>query len=337
RAGYEQEAGEWRNWLLRAIAGDAAKVQIMYGVAGERILVERELDHLPGFASSVPVRVGNAASGQVQLDVYGELLDSFHLAAWTGLDGDVDAWHAQRMLLEHLASQWELPDEGLWEIRGPRRHFVHSKVMAWVAFDRAIDLVERYGFDGPVDEWRQLREAIHDQVCARGIDPDTGSFTQFYGSDGVDAALLHIPLTGFLPIDDERVQATIERIQRELAHPADPTLLRRYLVDADQVDGLPGDEGCFLACSFWLVDVLALAGRHEEGAEHLAHLVSLANDVGLLAEEYDPVAGCQLGNVPQAFSHLGLVNAAHALSERERSKPRRRTGEYGRAADRPTA
>ncbi|MEV6503932.1 glycoside hydrolase family 15 protein [Streptomyces prunicolor] len=311
-AGYHKEAEAWRDWLLRAVAGDPADLQIMYGVAGERRLPEFELPHLSGFAGSAPVRIGNGAVNQLQLDVYGEVLDSLWLARRAGLSPKPHMWSLQAVLLEWLRAQWQQPDEGLWEVRGGRRHFVHSKVMVWVAADRAVRTLEEFAdLPGDLEGWRALRDEVHRDVCEKGYDPVRNTFTQYYGSQELDAALLLIPRFGFLPPDDPRVVGTVDAVREALGHDG---FVRRYDTAADTpVDGLPGDEGAFLACSFWLVDALHLTGRTKEAKVLFERLVGLANDVGLLAEEYDPVAGRQLGNFPQAFSHIGLVSSALAL------------------------
>jgi GH15 family glucan-1,4-alpha-glucosidase len=310
---HADEAGQWRRWLLRAIAGEPAAVQIMYGVAGERRLSEYVVPWLEGYEGSAPVRVGNAASEQLQLDVYGEVLDCLYQARVHGLPVDPQAWRIQLALLDHLEQAWRWPDEGIWEIRGERRHFVHSKAMAWVAFDRSVRTVEEaHGLDGPVDRWRELRDEIHREVCEKGFDPELGSFTQSYGSKELDASLLLLPLVGFLPATDPRIRGTIEAVERELLEDG---FLVRYRTREQGVDGLPPGEGVFLPCSFWLVAVLALQGRDDEARELFERLLDLRNDVGLLAEEYDPVAKRQLGNFPQAFTHLALVGAALALAE----------------------
>jgi GH15 family glucan-1,4-alpha-glucosidase len=305
--GHAEEAAAWRRWLLRAVAGDPADVQIMYGVAGERRLSEFELPWLAGYEGSRPVRVGNAASEQLQIDVYGEVLDALYQARVHGLALDQQAWQIQLALLEHLEDAWHHPDQGIWEIRGERRHFVHSKVMAWVAFDRAVRTVEAQGLDGPVDRWRSVRDEIHGEVCNRGFDPQLGSFTQSYGSRELDASLLMLPLVGFLPASDRRIRGTVEAVERELLRDG---FLLRYRTREQGVDGLPPDEGVFLPCSFWLADCYELLGRHDEAVELFDRLVALANDLGLLAEEYDPQAERLLGNFPQAFTHLTLVNTA---------------------------
>ncbi|HZR94089.1 MAG TPA: glycoside hydrolase family 15 protein, partial [Gaiellaceae bacterium] len=305
-AGYAEEAASWRLWLLRAVAGDPADVQIMYGVAGERRLTELELPWLPGYEGSRPVRIGNAACEQLQLDVFGEVLDALYQARAHGVAVQQEAWAIQRALLDHLEEAWREPDEGLWEIRGERRHFVHSKVMAWVAFDRAVRTVETQGLGGPLERWRALRDAIHAEVCERGYDPELGSFVQSYGSTELDASLLLLPLVGFLPASDPRIVGTVAAIERELVHEG---LVLRYRTREHGIDGLPPGEGVFLPCSFWLVDCYELLGRHHEAHALFERLVGLANDVGLLAEEYDPKSGRLLGNFPQAFTHLALVNS----------------------------
>ncbi len=309
--GHDDEAAAWRRWLLRAVAGDPADVQIMYGVAGERRLPELELPWLAGYEGSRPVRIGNAASEQLQLDVYGEVLDALYQARVHGVAIDPQAWRIQLALLEHLEEAWRQPDEGIWEIRGERRHFVHSKVMAWVAFDRAVRTVEDQGLEGPVDRWRHVRDEIHREVCRQGFDERLGSFTQSYGSQELDASLLLLPLVGFLPATDPRVRGTIEAVERELLHEG---FVLRYRTQEDGVDGLPPGEGVFLPCSFWLADCYELLGRHEEAHALFERLAGLANDVGLLAEEYDPQAGRMLGNFPQAFTHLALVNSAFNIA-----------------------
>jgi GH15 family glucan-1,4-alpha-glucosidase len=312
-AGYLEEAEAWRTWLLRAIAGDPADLQIVYGVAGERRLGELELDWLPGYSGSAPVRIGNAASQQRQLDVFGEVLDALYQARADGIPPDDNAWAVVLKLLAWLEDGWRLEDCGIWEVRGPIRHFTHSKVMAWVAFDRAIRLHEEFGRQGPVERWRALRDEIRAEVLDRGWNGEKQAFTQAFGSDELDASLLLLPIVGFLPATDERVVATVDAIQRELTVDG---LVLRYRVGEDAADdGLPGHEGVFLPCTFWLVEVLALQGRLDEARELFERLLDLRNDVGLLSEEYDPVSGRQLGNFPQAFAHLALVDAAIALGE----------------------
>jgi GH15 family glucan-1,4-alpha-glucosidase len=314
-AGYYEEATAWRDWLLRAAAGSPAQLQIMYGVAGERHLWERELPWLAGYESSQPVRIGNAAHDQVQLDVFGEVMDALHHARNGGLEGSADGWALQCALVSHLESIWHQPDEGIWEVRGPRQHFTHSKVMAWVALDRTIKSAEQFGLDCPLDRWRAVRQNVHDDVCRHGYDASLGSFVQAYGSRQLDASLLMIPLVGFLPPNDPRVRGTVAAIERRLVVDG---LVIRY--DTGMVnDGLPPGEGAFLACSFWLVDNLMLQGREADARRLFERLLSLRNDVGLLAEEYDPRAGRQLGNFPQAFSHVSLVDSALTLDRSRRS------------------
>ncbi len=310
-SGAVTEAAAWRRWLLRAAAGSPEQLQIMYGPAGERRLPELELDWLAGYEGSRPVRIGNAAAKQFQLDVYGELMDALERARRRGVDEDKSSWDLQLAVMSFLEQHWSQPDNGIWEVRGPLRHFVHSKVMAWVAFDRAIAAVERHGLSGPVARWRQVRQQIHQEVCRHGYDAAKGSFTQYYGSPELDASLLMIPLVGFLPPTDERVIGTVLAIQRELQVDG---LVMRYQTHGT-VDGLPGREGTFLACSFWLVDNLALIGRVDDARALFEHLLSLTNDVGLLSEEYDTRAARQVGNFPQAFSHVGLVNSARLLAQ----------------------
>ncbi|SFW85785.1 glycoside hydrolase family 15 protein [Amycolatopsis australiensis] len=310
--GYHAEARAWREWLVRAVAGDPADLQIMYGLDGTRRLPEAALPWLPGYEGSAPVRVGNAAAGQFQLDVWGEVLDGLHLVREAGVPTSHPAWDLQRALLDFLEGHWDQPDNGLWEVRGPRRHFVHSKVMAWAGVDRAVRTVEHHGLDGPADGWRALREKIHDDVCRHGYDPERQTFTQFYGSRGLDAALLLIPRVGFLPASDPRVRGTVDAVRRELAHDG---FVRRYDPEADGgVDGLGGGEGSFLVCSFWLADALHGTGRGAEARDLFERLLALRNDVGLLSEEYDTKLRRQVGNTPQAFSMVGLVNTARSLS-----------------------
>ncbi|MFF0451062.1 glycoside hydrolase family 15 protein [Streptomyces sp. NPDC004609] len=315
-AGYQEEAAAWRDWLLRAVAGDPADLQIMYGLAGERRLPETVLPWLSGYAGSTPVRTGNAAVEQLQLDVYGEVMDSLFLAKQQGIPGQKHAWYLQLSLLGFLESKWREPDEGLWEVRGPRRHFVHSKVMAWVAADRAVRTLEAEpSLRGDAARWRTMRDEVHREVCEKGYDPERNTFTQYYGSAELDAATLLIPRVGFLPPDDPRVVGTVDAVRAELGTAGG--LVRRYSTEGASVDGLPGDEGAFLACSFWLADALRMTGRVKEARELFERLLTLRNDVGLLAEEYDPVAERQLGNFPQAFSHIALVTTALALAGEE--------------------
>jgi GH15 family glucan-1,4-alpha-glucosidase len=325
--GYRAEAAAWRDWLLRAVAGDAERLQIMYGVAGERRLPETELPWLPGYEQSPPVRVGNDASDQTQMDVYGEVMDSLWLARVHGLDIEESAWDLQRELLDFLEGNWQMDDHGLWEVRGPRRPFTHSRVMSWVAFDRAVKTVERTGLDGPAERWRALRREIRREILIKGYDPGRNTFVQAYGSTAVDAALLMIPQVGLLPPDDRRVLGTIEAVVQDLQ--IDDVVIRRYRADQTN-DGLPGTEGGFLICSFWLVDALALAGRVEEARRRFAGLLELRNDLGLLAEEYDVQGRRMLGNFPQAFSHVGLISSAHTLADVTKSAAASR-GELGRS------
>ncbi|MFJ9184077.1 glycoside hydrolase family 15 protein [Streptomyces anulatus] len=314
RTGYRDEARAWREWLLRAVAGDPENLQIMYGIAGERELGEAELDWLPGYENSTPVRVGNGAANQLQLDVYGEVTEALHLAHMTGLTRNDYAMGLQLKLIEYLEKHWEEPDEGIWEVRGPRRHFVHSKVMAWVAVDRTIKLVESGDVEGPLERWHQLRDDIHRDVLERGYDKERNTFTQSYGSKELDASLLLIPQMGFLPPDDKRVIGTIEAIQRELS--TEDGFILRYPTEGEEagVDGLAGDEGAFLACSFWMADDLAMIGRVDEARQLFEKLLSLRNDLGLLAEEWDSGLQRQVGNFPQAFSHVPLIDTALRLT-----------------------
>jgi GH15 family glucan-1,4-alpha-glucosidase len=308
--GYVEEACAWREWLLRAVAGAPGQAQIMYGVAGEQWLPELEVPWLPGYEGARPVRVGNAASGQFQLDIYGEIMDALHFARRATVPPSEPAWRVQRALVRFVESAWKRPDEGIWEVRGPRRHFTHSKVMAWVALDRAVKGVERFGYDGPVERWRQVRDRIHADVCRNGFDPDLNTFVQHYGSQDLDASLLMIPLVGFLPANDPRMLGTVKAIREKLM--ADGFVLR--YPTAPHIDGLPPREGAFLACTFWLADNLALQGRRTEARDMFERLLVLRNDVGLLSEQYDPACGRLVGNFPQAFSHVGLINTAQNLS-----------------------
>ncbi|MEO5768530.1 MAG: glycoside hydrolase family 15 protein [Polyangia bacterium] len=319
-AGYQDEAVAWRDWLLRSVAGDPSKLQIMYGIGGERRLTEYELDWLPGYEGARPVRVGNAAVNQVQHDVYGEVMDTLHHARRAGFAPDPAAWKVQKALLDFLEGNWRTADEGLWEVRGPRQHFTHSKIMAWVAFDRAVKGVEYLKEEGPVERWRALRDQIHAEVCAQGWNAAKSAFTQSYGSSHLDASMLLIPQVGFLPASDPRLRSTVAAIERELLQDG---LVMRYRTEGQ--DGLPAGEGVFLACSFWLADCYALLGRRDEARRLFEQLLALRNDVGLLSEEYDPVQRRMLGNFPQAFSHVGLINTAFNLdSDESASAPQRR-------------
>jgi|UPI000783F495 GH15 family glucan-1,4-alpha-glucosidase len=310
--GYFDEAKAWSDWLLRAVAGRPSEIQIMYGLAGERRLAEWEMPWLTGYHGSRPVRVGNAAHGQLQLDVYGEVMDALYQARRGGLVMREASWALQRAIVEHLETIWQEPDEGIWEVRGERRHFTHSKVMAWVAFDRAIRSIEEFGLRGPLDRWRAVRQQIHEDVCRNGYDRDLGSFVQSYGARHLDASLLMLALVGFLPPSDPRIRGTVSAIEERLL--VEDTFVLRY--DTEEVsDGLPPGEGAFLACSFWLADNLILLDRHEEAGRLFERLLALRNDVGLLAEEYDPVAHRQLGNFPQAFSHIALATTARNLTQ----------------------
>ena len=311
RGGHRKEALAWRDWLLRTVAGDPTRLQIMYGVAGERRLTELELPWLPGYDASAPVRIGNGAYDQMQLDVYGEVMDAIHVARRTGMKVQAPVWALQRAFMDHLEQAWNEMDHGIWEMRGPKRAFTHSRVMAWVAVDRAIKSAQRWRLDGPVDRWKGLRAQIHAEVLAEGFDSERNTFTQSYGSPELDASLLLIPQVGFLPPEDERVRGTIDAVQRELG--LGDGLLLRYRTDRDS-DGLPPGEGAFLLCSFWLVDALVMTGRRDEARRLFERLLRIRNDVGLLAEEYDPTTQRMLGNFPQAFSHLGLVLSASNLA-----------------------
>ncbi|WP_405523310.1 glycoside hydrolase family 15 protein [Streptomyces canus] len=310
--GYIDEAGAWREWLLRAVAGQPDKLQIMYGLDGTRRIPESTLPWLSGYQGAAPVRVGNSAADQFQLDVWGEVLDCLHLARESGLTVSDTAWDLQRALLDHLEGNWTDPDNGLWEIRGPRRHFVHSKVMAWAGLDRAVHTVHSHHLPGPATRWAKLRDDIHAEVCAKGFDAERNTFTQFYGSRGLDAALLLLPRVGFLSWNDPRIRGTVDAVQRELSQDG---FLLRYQPGADgNVDGLPGDEGAFLACTFWLADALHCTGRAAQAEALFERLLDLRNDLGLLSEEFDIHARRQIGNTPQAFSMVGMVNTARLLS-----------------------
>jgi GH15 family glucan-1,4-alpha-glucosidase len=308
--GYVEEATAWRDWLLRAAAGHPSQMQILYGAAGEQRLTETELPWLAGYEGARPVRIGNAAYEQFQLDVYGEVMDALHFSRRAGMPSDESTWLLQRALVAFVEDHWTEPDNGIWEVRGPRRHFTHSKVMSWVAIDRAIKSVERYGTGGPVQAWRALRSSMHDEICREGFDAERNTFTQSYGETNLDASLLMIPLVGFLPPDDPRVAGTVEAIERELCSNG---FVRRYNT-SETDDGITGGEGTFLPCNFWLVDNLALLGRQDDACARFEHLLGLRNDLGLLSEEYDPVSRRLLGNFPQALTHVGLVNSAQNLS-----------------------
>jgi GH15 family glucan-1,4-alpha-glucosidase len=310
-SGYHDEARAWREWLLRAAAGKPSQLSNLYGIAGERRLTELELDWLPGYEGSRPVRVGNGAYEQFQLDVFGEVADVLHIARKLGQHAGPDGWRLERNLLESLESRWEEPDEGIWEVRGPRRHFTHSKMMAWVAFDRAVKDMESLGFEGPLERWRALRDRIHAEVCARGYDAERGTFVQYYGATTLDASLLLMPLLGFLPPSDPRVCGTLAAIEHDLLRDG---FVQRYTHDA-AVDGLPPGEGVFLLCTFWLADNYAVMGRRDEAKAVFERMLAIRNDVGLLSEEYGVAARRLLGNFPQAFSHVGLVNTALNLAK----------------------
>ena len=310
-SGFLEEASAWRDWLIRAIAGSPDQMQIMYGIAGERRLEEYEVPWLAGYEGSTPVRIGNAAAGQLQLDVYGEVLDAMYQARRLGLAPDDNGWNLERALVGHLETIWQQPDEGIWEVRGGRKHFTASKVMVWAAFDRAIRSVEEYGLAGPVDRWRGVRDQVHREVCERGFNAEKGCFTQYYGGTSLDASLLLMAMVGFLPADDPRVVATVKAIEDHLLEDG---FVKRY-DETGNVDGLAGGhEGAFLPCSFWLADNYVLMGRLDEARALFERLIALRNDVGLLSEEYDSVAKRQVGNFPQAFTHVALINTAHNLS-----------------------
>ena len=310
-AGYYEEAAKWRDWLLRAVAGSPSQMQIMYGIGGERRLTEWEADWLPGYEASRPVRIGNAAHDQLQLDVFGEMMDALHQARLGKLAASESRWELQKEFIAHLEQIWSNTDSGIWEVRGEKLHFTYSKVMAWVAFDRTIKSAERFGLDGPVAHWRKIRNEIHADVCRLGFDTSLGSFVRSYGSKQLDASLLLLPAIGFLPAKDPRIRGTVEAIERSLVTDG---LVRRYNTDSAD-DGLPAGEGVFLACSFWLVDAYLMLGRREDAVRLFERVLSLRNDVGLLSEEYDPYANRLIGNFPQAFSHLALVNSATNLAD----------------------
>ncbi|HEY1722979.1 MAG TPA: glycoside hydrolase family 15 protein [Magnetospirillaceae bacterium] len=329
-AGYYDEAKAWRDWLHRAVAGTPGDMQIMYSIRGERRLTELEIPWLPGYEGAAPVRIGNAASNQLQLDVWGEMMDALHLAREGGLAEWPSGWDLQCHALKHLEIIWREPDEGIWEVRGGRQHFTHSKVMAWVAFDRSIRDAEKYGIDAPLDRWRAVRDDIHRNVCEHGYNASKGCFTQTFGGDELDASLLLIPAVGFLPIDDPRVKGTIAAIERELV--VDGFVLR-YRTESG-ADGLPAGEGVFLPCSFWLADAYQQQGRQKDADTILDRLLGLRNDLGLLSEEYDTRAGRQVGNFPQAFTHLTLVRTALSLHEQMPLRDKITQGDSGKALDR---
>lgn len=323
QSGFTEEASAWIQWLLRAVAGDAAQLQIMYGAAGERMLTEVELSHLSGYEGSRPVRIGNAASEQFQLDVYGEVLDAMHLARKLKIPIGAAGWRLERHLVDFVEKHWEDPDEGIWEIRGPRRHFTHSKVMAWVAVDRAVKTVEEHHLEGDLERWKALRDRIHERICREGYSKERKSFVQYFGGDTLDASLLTIPLVGFLPPTDERVIQTVLAIENDLTRDG---LVLRYDSEAHgNVDGLPPGEGVFLPCSFWLVDCLQQIGRPKDARKLLERLMSLCTPLGLIAEEYEPRLHRLVGNFPQAFTHVGLINSIHNLSSAETKSARARS------------
>ncbi|MBW3608311.1 MAG: glycoside hydrolase family 15 protein [Actinobacteria bacterium] len=333
-AGYTGEAKDWRGWLVRAVAGNPADMQIVYGPAGERWLPELEIGALPGYEGAAPVRVGNAAADQLQLDVYGEVMDALYEARRCEIDADPMAWRLQRALLGELESRWREPDEGIWEVRSGRRHFTHSKVMAWLAFDRGVRTVESLGLDGPVERWRRVRDEIHADVCSRGFDARRGAFVRVYGGDALDASLLVLPMIGFLPGSDPRVIGTVDAVQRDLCTDG---LVRRYSTPDPSADGLPPGEGAFLACSFWLVDALTLVGRGDEARTLFERLLSLRNDMGLLSEEYGVESRRFLGNFPQALSHTSLIRSAMTLAgcgDELAGRPRSRRFTRGHQVDR---
>lgn len=324
-SGYTEEAKAWRHWLLRAAAGDPAKLQIMYGLHGERRLTELELPWLPGYEGSKPVRIGNEAYTQMQLDVYGELMDTLHVARKFKLEPFEEAWRMQKAFVDFVGRAWREPDFGLWEMRGPAQHFTHSKIMAWVVFDRAIKAVDAFGLDGPIEEWRATAAEIHEDVCRNGIHPEKGCFVQTYGGKTLDASLLLIAQLGFIPANDPRFIKTVEAVERELI--SDGFVLRYRTEEAK--DGLSPGEGAFLACSFWLVDAYVLIGRYDDAVALLERLLSLRNDLGLLAEEYNAAENRQIGNFPQAFSHIALINSVHNLTVQKNPAQDRADGKAG--------
>jgi GH15 family glucan-1,4-alpha-glucosidase len=321
-SGFLGEAKAWRDWLLRAAAGSPETLQVLYGVAGERRLEEFEVPWLPGYESSLPVRIGNAASGQLQLDIYGEVMDALFVGRELGLEADESSWALERALMDHLETIWDQPDDGIWEVRGGRKMFTHSKVMEWVAFDRAVRSAEKYGLEAPLERWRATRDLIHETICSRGFDAAQNSFVQFFEGNLLDASLLLIPLVGFLPASDPRVQGTVAAIERNLQRDG---FVMRYDTGPG-VDGLPPGEGAFLACSFWLADNYVLQGRYDEARELFERLISLRNDVGLFSEEYDPATKRHLGNFPQALSHLAMINTAHNLTSARGPAEQRSSG-----------
>ncbi len=318
-AGYYEEAGAWRDWLLRAVAGVPAQVQIMYGIMGEHRLPEWEIDWLPGYEGAKPVRIGNGAHGQTQIDVYGEVMDALYQAQRGGLTSNADSWNLQQALLAHLADVWREPDRGIWESRRPPRHFTFSKVMAWVAFDRAVKIVKEFGLPGPVERWVEIAQQIHDDVCMNGFNVELGSFVQSYGSRRLDGSLLLIPTTGFLPVDDPRIAGTVHAVEERL-------LQNGFVMRHDPAEvetGLGHDEGAFIACSFWLADAMVLLGREDDGCRLFKRLLDLRNDVGLLSEEYDVPSMRLVGNFPQAFSHVALINTAYNLMRSDKPASQR--------------
>jgi GH15 family glucan-1,4-alpha-glucosidase len=323
-AGYFEEAQAWREWLLRAVAGSPDQLQIMYGIAGERRLTEWTAPWLPGYENSAPVRIGNAAHSQLQLDVFGEIMDVHHQARRRGLSTNASGWPAQLAFLDHLQKIWREPDEGIWEVRGGPRQFTHSKVMAWVAFDRAIKSAETFGLEGPLDDWRKLRDQICGEVLSNGFDPELGTFVQAYGTKFLDASLLLLPAVGFLPVSDPRMEQTVAAIERRLLRDG---FVMRYDTAVED-DGLPPGEGAFLACSFWLVDVYVLQGRMADAERLFRRLIAVRNDLGLLSEEYEPRLKRQVGNFPQAFSHMALVNTAYNLTRLEKPVEQRAQQDY---------